>query len=121
MIVGLFGIVIVVLVVALWLAVLDKQYLTSKNKELESKKRSLETTYGYAVENLTPFIAEMRDRDPKLFRQLGQPIDYIYWGEDEITFIEVKSGNARLNEKQRKIKKLIEDKKVVFEEVRIKR
>ena len=35
--------------------------------------------------------------------------------------VSVKSGNARLNEKQRRIKKLIEDKKVVFEEIRIKR
>ena len=90
-------------------------------KQLESQKRSLETIYGYAVENLTPFVDDMKDYDPKLFRQLGQPIDYIYFGEDGIEIIEVKSGNSKLSPKQKRIKKLVEDGKVVFKELRIKR
>ena len=95
--------------------------LVSRVGELKSQKRSLETIYGNAVENLIPFIDEFKDLDPKEFRQLGKPIDYIYFGEDKIIIMEVKSGNAKLNAAQRHIRDLIRDGKVEFKEVRIKR
>ena len=51
---------------------------------------------------------------------MGKPIDYISFGDDEITFIEVKSGNAQLSSKQRHIRDLVKGKMVSWKEVRIK-
>ena len=51
---------------------------------------------------------------------MGKPIDYISFGDDEITFIEVKSGNAQLNQRQRQIKQLVQQKAISWKEVRIK-
>jgi len=48
------------------------------------------------------------------------PIDYIHFGTDKITFIEIKSGNARLNESQKNIKRLVTEKKIEFVTYRIK-
>jgi predicted Holliday junction resolvase-like endonuclease len=95
--------------------------LQDKVKSLGSDKRSLETLYGFAVENLTPYLESMKDYDPKKFRQMGQPVDFIYWGDEYIEVIEVKSGNAKLSASQRKIRDQIKDGKVIFKEVRVKR
>ena len=51
---------------------------------------------------------------------MGRPIDYISFGDDKITFIEVKSGKSQLSSKQRHIRDLVNDKKVAWKEVRIK-
>ena len=51
---------------------------------------------------------------------MGKPIDYVSFGDDEITFIEVKSGNAQLSTKQRHIRDLVNQKLVSWKEVRIK-
>lgn len=95
--------------------------LLKNNYDLKSKVRSLETIYGNAVENLIPYMEEFKNLDPKNFRQMGKPLDYVYFGEDEIIFFEVKSGNSKLNNTQRRLKSLIENGKVSFKEVRIKR
>ena len=51
---------------------------------------------------------------------MGRPIDYISFGDDEITFIEVKSGNAQLSAKQRHISDLVNQKLISWKEVGIK-
>ena len=52
---------------------------------------------------------------------LGAPIDYVSIDLDNelITFIEVKTGQSQLSDKQRKIKKLVEEGKVRFEVYRM--
>ena len=54
-------------------------------------------------------------------RSLFDPIDYVIFegltkkGKvDKIIIVDIKSGNARLSGKQRKIKELVNDKKVEF-------
>lgn len=49
---------------------------------------------------------------------MGMPIDGICFDEDSIKFIEIKTGNSKLSQKQEKIKKMVENKKVEFKEVR---
>ena len=86
-------------------------------KEIEEKKRSLSSTYGKITEQFAPFM-EGYPFDRKKFRFIGSPIDGIQFEEDGIYFIEFKSAGGMLTEQQRKIKKLIEEKKVgwfVFE------
>ena len=60
------------------------------------------------------------DFDPENCCFMGKPIDYVSFGDDEITFIEVKSGNAQLSSKQRHIRDLVKQKLVSWKEVRIK-
>ncbi len=56
---------------------------------------------------------------------LGQPVDYLIFPQmdqeniEEVIFLEVKSGDSVLNNRQRQIKKAIEEKRVKFEEFRI--
>jgi hypothetical protein len=59
------------------------------------------------------------DKDPKKLSFLGNPIDFVYFGEDEIVFIEVKSGKSQLNKNQRTVRDLVKDKKVSFEIFRV--
>jgi predicted Holliday junction resolvase-like endonuclease len=90
-----------------------------KNKQILSQKKSSEVLTGHIAEKLAPFLDNFK-YDPQKSTFLGQPIDYLVFEEDEIIFVEIKSGNARLSKKQKNIKKLIEDGKVSWTEIRIK-
>jgi len=86
-------------------------------KEIEEKKRSLSSTYGKITEQFAPFMEEY-PFNPKKFRFIGSPVDGIQFEEDGIYFIEFKSAGGMLTEQQKRIKRLIEEKKVgwfVFE------
>jgi predicted Holliday junction resolvase-like endonuclease len=74
---------------------------------------------GQVAETLAPFLKTMEEFNPRNLKFLGMPIDYISFEEDGIYFIEVKSANASLTQKQRRIRELIKNKKVYFKEVRI--
>ena len=97
---------------------------TSLNEEKESKKKILsqkkssEVRIGNIAEKLAPFLDDF-EFDPEKCIFLGQPIDYISFGEDEITFIEVKSGKSQLNSKQRHIRDLVKAKHISWKEFRI--
>jgi predicted Holliday junction resolvase-like endonuclease len=99
---------------------LTQNFLTLKQKydTMVSNSKSKEVRLGAIAETLTPFLQGF-PYDPKALRPLGNPIDYIAFEEEEVVFIEVKSGNASLTSKQRKIKDLIETGKVRFEVHRI--
>ena len=107
--------------------VIFSKYLVKKRlKHLEntynillSQKKSSEVRLGQISEQLAPFLSNF-PYDPKKVQFLGNTIDYIYFGEDEVVIIEVKSGNARLSKKQRQIKKLILEGEVKWKEIRIK-
>jgi len=75
---------------------------------------------GQITEKLTPFLDEFTPHDPRQSTFLGQPIDYMVFGDDVITFIEVKSGNAKLTTKQRAIKRLVQNGQVAWHEIKIK-
>jgi len=85
--------------------------------EMETKKRSLSSTYGKITEQFAPFM-ESYPFNWKKFRFIGSPIDGIQFENDAIYFVEFKSAGSKLSEEQRKIKKMVEEKKVewyVFE------
>lgn len=85
---------------------------------MKSEKKSKEVRLGQISEVLLPFLDGF-EYDPKSLNALFQPIDYISFGEEEIVFIEVKSGGAQLSTKQRRIRDLIKAGKVRFEIYRI--
>lgn len=86
-------------------------------KELGARKSS-EVRLGKIGESLAPFLNGW-PWDPNNFRFIGNPIDGIQFTDDEIMFIEIKTGKARLTDSQKYIKDLISKKKVSFVTFRI--
>ena len=115
----IFVIIVLVLIIViryLWL----KNYVLQKQvKDTVSKKQSLSVKYGKMTEQFLPFL-EAYSYDEQNFRFLGNPIDGVQFEDDKIIFIEFKAANSKLSQKQKKIKELIENKKVFFEEFSIK-
>lgn len=105
-----------------------KEELTTSEEELK-KRRKLATEKALITaksvnigKNLEKVLPTMKDFKWELpdSRFLGDPIDLITFNglslgkTDSISFIEVKSGNARLNQHQKSIKDAVEDKKVRY-------
>ncbi len=91
---------------------------TEKLKKITHQKKSSEVRLGHIAETLAPFLDQF-DFEPEQCSFLGKPIDYISFGEDEITFIEVKSGKSQLNTKQRHIRDQVKANLVNWKEIRI--
>ncbi len=85
-------------------------------KERGRNKR-VEVRTGFIMEKISPFT-EAFGENPKNAKHLGDPIDFVCFSEKGITFVEVKTGKARLTPKQNKIKKQVEEGKVFFKTVR---
>jgi predicted Holliday junction resolvase-like endonuclease len=79
---------------------------------------------GQFSENLAPYLPDFPYL-PTECRFLGKPTDFIVFkGMDEkeineIVFVEVKSGNAKLSSQEKNLKDTIENKRIRFEEYRI--
>ena len=122
--IGILAVLIVIFVIAYSRARVKKvgdelaQLQVLHNKLLHHKKSS-EVRLGQISEQLAPFL-KLFPYDPKKVQFLGNPIDYIYFGDDKVAIIEVKSGNARLSKKQRAVKALVLKGKVEWKEIRIK-
>ncbi|MEM5875388.1 MAG: Holliday junction resolvase-like protein [Candidatus Aenigmatarchaeota archaeon] len=90
----------------------------------EAIERSARSLSGKTVEKLVPIIKTFK-HNPHDVRWLGDPIDFIVFdGLSEgkvkgITFVEVKSGKSKLNERERKIREAVEKKKVYWEEFKV--
>jgi len=55
------------------------------------------------------------------FRFIGTPVDGLQFEEDKVVFIEIKAGrSAGLSQKQERIKRLIQDRKVEWFEFSIR-
>jgi len=81
-------------------------------KELHHRKSS-EVRLGKIGENLAPFV-EGWPWDPNSFRFLGNPVDGIQFNEDEIIFVEIKTGKARLSKSQKNFRDIVNSGKVSF-------
>jgi len=117
----MFPLILIILVVlmAVWMFSLykarTKQFNTLQkkyNKELCFRKSS-EVRLGKIGENLAPFV-EGWPWDPKDFRFLGNPVDGVQFNDDEVIFVEIKTGKARLSKSQKYFKDLIKAGKVSF-------
>lgn len=89
-------------------------YEKKKYRRLLSQKKSSEVVLGQISEVIAPFIDSFPAKNQKDVNFLGMPIDFIYFGPEEVVFIEVKSGKSRLSKKQRTIRDQIKDGKVSF-------
>lgn len=92
---------------------------------VDAKKRSGAVQWGKTIEAFVPFMDKF-PLPPEDVVFLGMPIDYLGFTNTgsktkcEVHFIEVKSGNAFLMNKQKNIKKAIEEGRVKWHEVRVK-
>jgi predicted Holliday junction resolvase-like endonuclease len=91
--------------------------------------RSARTLSGKTLEKFVPFLEDF-PYDPHDVRWLGDPVDLVVFdgysknkesgsGIKQIVFCEVKSGGSKLSEIQKKLRSLVEQKKVKWEEFRI--
>jgi predicted Holliday junction resolvase-like endonuclease len=118
------GLVIVAILFIIAIAYHLRQVL-KQNKELKegndkilSQKKSSEVRLGKIGENMAPFFTSW-PYDPNRFRFLGDPVDGIQFGDDEVVFVEIKTGKARLTQRQKDTKQLIKDGKIKFATFRI--
>ena len=95
-----------------------------KRKKLATEKAEITTktvNIGKNLEKILPTLEDFKWALPDS-RFLGNPIDLITFNGfsigkiDSVSFIEVKSGKARLNKNQKSIKDAIEDKRVSYKE-----
>lgn len=93
--------------------------LEQKIAELASEKQSQSVKYGMLVEQLAP-LSDSFPFNPENFRFIGSPIDGIAFEQDRIIFCEFKLANSKLSEKEKRIKELVERKKVEWLELRIR-
>lgn len=109
------------------LELIEKDILHEAEKKKvhqNSKFRSAAANWGFTIENFVPFI-DTFPIPPEDVNFLGKPIDYVGFTDTEsktkckVHFIEVKSGSAFLSQKQKNIKKAIEEGRVEWHEVRV--
>lgn len=94
-------------------------YEQKRYRKLLSQKKSSETVLGQITEVISPFIDSFPAENQKDVNFLGMPIDFIYFGPDEVVFIEVKSGKSKLSKKQRTIRDQIKEGRVSFKTYRV--
>ncbi len=81
--------------------------------KLFSQKKSSEVRTGKITEQIAPFLEDY-PLDSRTARFIGDPIDFVHFDEDKVTFVEVKSGKSQLSKKQRMIRDLVKEGKVEF-------
>ena len=99
--------------------------MVKQNRDIEAelKKatfnlRSAYIRFGKTFEQFVPFTKDFTQEEKNGFVFLGMPIDGVIFGEDNIKFVEIKTGEAQLSGKQKNIKKMVENGQVEFMEVR---
>ena len=111
-----------------------QQRLDKDIKEAQKRSNNMQRNVlkGQIGEQFTPFITDF-PYNPSDCRFMGEPIDYVIFQnlhecadgnvpiEDvHLIIAEVKTGNARLNQRQKIIKQVIENGQISFKELRIK-
>lgn len=116
--------IVFILLFPLWKVLIWKLFAFDKKvKKIQFDKKSSEVRTGKIVESLAPLLDSFpvdikKEGSSTVF--LGQPIDYVHFDPEEgITFIEVKSGNAKLSSMQKKIIDHIEAGNVFWAEMKV--
>jgi len=114
LILAFIALVLLIVVVLQWIKTrnLAANYKDKYERELFYRKSS-EVRLGKIGENLAPFLGGW-PWQPGRFRFLGNPLDGIQFNNDEIIFVEIKTGKARLSNVQKSIKRLVKEGKVRF-------
>ncbi|MEK6760584.1 MAG: Holliday junction resolvase-like protein [Nanoarchaeota archaeon] len=99
-----------------------KEQILEERKDAIAKSRA--TLGGLFSEQLAPYLPDF-PYSPSEVRFIGKPIDFVVFKGadnkqiDEVVFVEVKSGKAKINNHEKNLKNAIEKGKVRWEEYRI--
>ena len=99
-----------------------KEQILEERKDAIAKSRAV--LGGQFSEQLAPYLPDF-PFSPTEVRFLGKPIDFVVFKGmdekriDEVVFVEVKSGKAKINAHEKNLKNAIEKKRVRWEEYRI--
>ena len=115
----IFVIIVMVLIFIIRYLWLKNCVLRRRIEDTLSQKQSQSVRYGKMTEQFLPFL-QAYPYNEQNFRFLGSPIDGIQFEEDRIIFTEFKAADSKLTQKQKKIRELVGNKKVFFEEFNIK-
>ena len=117
--------------IAYWIGNKIGKYKTNKyweaeipNHRKDAIMKSRAVLGGQFSEQLAPYLPNFKYL-PTECKFLGKPIDFLVFRGmdekkiDEVVFVEVKSGNAKLNQHEKNLKETIEKKRVRWVEYRI--
>ena len=99
-----------------------EESLPEYRKDAIAKSRAVLS--GHFSEQLAPYLPDF-NHSPTECRFIGKPVDFIVFKGadnkeiDEVVFVEVKSGNAKLSPQEKKLKDTIKNKRVRWEEYRV--
>ena len=115
----IFFLILFFAVIGYWLGrKISKRLYEAKFEEWKKKSRAV--LGGKFSEQLAPYLPDF-NYDPTEVRFIGSPVDFIVFKgigtkePEEIIFVEVKTGKSELSENERKIKEIVENKKVRWE------
>lgn len=95
----------------------------TKETRVEAIQKSQAVVAGKVAEHFMPYLPEF-PYNPKDARFLGTPIDFVVFdGLDQgevrkVVFVEVKTGAANLNERERQVREAVEAGRIAWIEVR---
>ena len=116
------GLALIVVVIALTVIVmLCTRWIILLRSAIKSQGSALQSFHvkaGNIAEQMAPF-SSVFPWNPEGFKFLGKPIDGIQFEEDRIILVEFKTGKSQLSKDQRKIRDLVKNQAVYFEEIRL--
>jgi predicted Holliday junction resolvase-like endonuclease len=98
----------------------DCEFFEKGLQELKSQQQSKSVRLGQISEQSVGLLPSF-PFDIKEMRFLGSPIDYVAFDfeNEKIYFLEVKTGKSKLNERQKIVKRMIENKAIEFIQLKI--
>ena len=110
---------IICIILILILKYTRRKYHSQKevHEGLKYDYKSMHVKHGKSFEQLFPFMNNY-PYTYRNFRFIGDPIDGLSFEEDKVVFLEFKTGKSKLSQRQKKIKELIENKKIEWKEVK---
>lgn len=120
-----FLLILIVFLLTLLIIQFFRNQCDKKNLRKDAVKRSKAVINGQIAEQIAPFLPDF-PANPSDARFIGKPVDFIVFSGlsenekiDEILFVEVKTGKSLLSEREKEVKKAIEQRKVRYVEYRI--
>ena len=118
MLVTILLVVIFLMAIVLFFFFRRAVYLEAQLEDLSFKKKSQSVKYGKITEQFVPFLDDLPFSSEN-FRFLGSPIDGVAFEADSIVFCEFKAAGSNLSPLQKRIKELVESKKIEWLEFRL--
>lgn len=133
LIIGILIIFLIAIAIAFWIGI--KIGAWKKHREWEGQvdgirsdavMRSRAVLGGQFSEQLAPYLPDFK-YNPSDCRFIGKPVDFIVFNGlsdgklRDITFLEIKSGDSKLNNNQKDLKRVVESGNVKFGEYRVPR